>query len=706
MSEFPLLNYLKLFLLLSLLLSTQSKQLNAFSLQQVNRQLTLNTSTEEIQELVHKSKEVVKSNPREALELAQKAMALLDSQTDSSLFADVHYSMGKAYECLNDFSKAIQYMLVAVQHYGQMGDQRGLSNALNRMGVIYDFLGDYDKALTYYLQSLQILQGLDLPDLVIGAYNNIGLIYSSVSDEDKAFTNYRKAVQIAEKHNLKEELTFPLHNLGDLHAAKGQFDSALFYYQQSYLIDDSLQDLQGVGINLYSMADVYIQLKDVRKAESHLLEALDIHKSVDDKHSMSITYAILGKLYMLKDKEQKAITSAESALKYAQEINTKLEIQNAARILSDIYRQKNDFKLALQYTDLYNQYKDSLFNEAKRRELALLHLQQVEAEKDALVTENQFKAEVMGDQRALIESQTYLVIFISFGLIVCFIILSLLNNANRDKRIANQQLVQQKEEIEYNIKELRSLNTSINEQKNNLQKSNQIKDKLISIISHDFRSPLNSLEGILDLLAQGRISQEEMKIVARELRIKVSITTSLLDNLLNWAKNQMQGIKPNQEAFDVLGLVNETVDQLHLQAEKKGLHISSKVSCSEEIYADFEMTKLVLRNLLSNAIKFTSRGENIAIQTDMLGSYLKISVRDTGIGISEEKLKKLFSEEAQTSLGTSQEKGTGLGLMLCKDFVEKNGGKIEVSSKTGEGSTFSFTVPMAEKEALVAVKKK
>jgi signal transduction histidine kinase len=685
---------------------TQSKQLYAFPLQPVNEPSAFTFSAEEIQELIYESKEVVKSNPREALELAQKALDLLGSHSDSSLFADVQYSLGRAHECLNNYGKAIQYMLVAVQYYGQMGNQRGLSNALNRMGVIYDSLGDYDKALTYYLQSLQILKGLDLPDLVAGAYNNIGLIYSTIGEEEKAVINYSKAIEIAEHHNLKEELTYPLHNLGDLHAARGQFDSALFYYQQSYLLDDSLQDLQGVGINLYSMADVYIRLNDVLKAESHLLEALEIHQSVNDKLSMSVTYAILGKLYMLKDNEQKAIASAESALKYAQEINTKLEIQNAARILSDIYRQKNDFKLALQYTDLCNQYKDSLFNEAKSRELALLHLQQLEAEKDALVTENQFKAEVMGDQRALIESQTYLVIFISFGLIVSFIILSLLNNANRDKRIANQQLVQQKEEIEYNIKELKSLNTSIKEQKNNLQKSNQIKDKLISIISHDFRSPLNSLEGILDLLAQGRISQEEMKVVARELRIKVSITTSLLDNLLNWAKNQMQGIKPNPETFDVLDLVNETVDQLHLQAEKKGLHIKSEVSRSEEIYADFEMTKLVLRNLLSNAIKFTSRGENVSIQSDIAGSFMKISVSDTGIGIPEEMLKKLFSEEAQTSLGTSQEKGTGLGLMLCKDFVEKNGGMIEVSSKTGEGSTFSFTVPLAEKEVLVTVKKK
>lgn len=652
------------------------------------------TFTDSVRNFIQLSNDTLQGNPQIALNYALKAAELLPDTANEILQAELNRALGASYTEVGDYGKAITALRKSAKLFLSNQEQQKYAGSMNYLGVAYDYLGDYDEALNCYFASLNALDTSNACGLIF-AHNNIALIYMSDKAYVRAKASLLTAIQTAIHNQQEEYLTYPYHNLGDLYAMQLQLDSALHYYKLSYEIDLSQGDQEGLGINHQSMGEVYAQLGMPDRAFSHLEKALKIHESQADRLNMSTTLISFSELLYSTQQIDQAIATAKEALYYAKPIQAKLQIKDAAAILGKIYKEAGDYQQALHYNEMYYDHKDSLFNEAKSKKLALLRLKQSEAEKELLETDNELKKARMDDQQVLIEKQTYLVIFILFGLIICVIILVSLNNANRDRQLAYEYLSAQNNDIEQIITKLQNFNHDIEAQKKTLENSNKIKDKLISIISHDFRSPLNSLEGILDLMSQGRISSDEMKIIASDLRVKVNITTSLLDNLLNWAKNQMQGIKPDPKTFDIKKLVEETTNLVALQASNKGVEVNIEIDKSADVSADLEMIQLVLRNLLNNAIKFTNRGDQIIISAQQQANSVILSVKDTGIGMGEEQLNLIFTDAYNSRLGTSYEKGTGLGLMLCKDFVEKNGGKISVESKEGQGSNFFFTIPLA-----------
>ena len=652
------------------------------------------------------SKDTLNRAPYIALVLALEAQKMLEKVPDSLLLAESLYIEGQGHRLTDNFPSAVHSLKKSAVIYQKLDSLEKFAEVTNLIGTIYDNLGDYDEALKQYLLCLNALNDENLESRVY-VLNNIALIHLSGKNYEKAKSYLDEAIKTAKLNDLNESLTFPYHNLGDVYANQQKYDSALFYYNESYKIDVLNNDQEGVGINLKAMAQVYCDNGKLDQAKSHLEDALESLES-GNKLYLSATFTCLGEVYLKKNQFKNAIKFAEKGMVLGTKLQAKNEIKQAAEVLSQIYKKKGDFRNALQYTEMYGSYKDSLFNETKTLQLALLNLKQMESEKEFLKVDNELKSAKMDDQQMLIEKQTYTVIVVSFGLILCFLILVILTNANRDKKIANKQLVNQKKEIEKIISTLQSLNKDIGHQKEELEESNKIKDKLISIVSHDFRSPLNSLEGVLMLLADGHINKSETKSIARDLRLKVNITTNLLDNLLNWAKNQMQGINPIPEAFDISELIDETINLTELQAQNKGVDIKMALTIDpgQKVFGDYEMIKLVVRNLVSNAIKFTGKGGELLVQANREKDFLKVSVRDSGIGMTDGQLSNLFTNQAHSTLGTSYEKGSGLGLMLCKDFIEKNGGQLFVQSREGEGSTFSFTIPIHQEKFIPAPKKK
>ena len=235
----------------------------------------------------------------------------------------------------------------------------------------------------------------------------------------------------------------------------------------------------------------------------------------------------------------------------------------------------------------------------------------------------------------------------------------------------------------------------LKEQAEQLRSLNQLKDKLFSIIGHDLRSPLVSLMDILKLADEEDISEEEFKSFLPMLANNVGHTSELLENLLHWAKSQLQGETIHPVHFDLKTMVDHKMNLFGKKALEKGIHIQNKMQENTCILADQHMIELVLRNLLANAIKFCKKDDTITITAEADDKLTTVCVCDTGVGIPEKNLKKLFASETFTTQGTESEKGTGLGLLLCKDFVEKNHGEIWVESTLGKGSKFYFTVPNA-----------
>jgi len=225
-----------------------------------------------------------------------------------------------------------------------------------------------------------------------------------------------------------------------------------------------------------------------------------------------------------------------------------------------------------------------------------------------------------------------------------------------------------------------------------LQRQCELKDRLLSIIAHDVLSPLYSLKSLVSLLSNQKIDKNEFQRVIASLDSQVEHLHQFTENILNLTHNNSTEIKPTFEQLLLRPLAKETVGLLSPIAERKGVYIYLDVPDSTTVFADGEMLKLILRNLITNAIQFCYPNDSIYIQAKNKDEMVSISVCDTGRGISYENIPHLFKVSHQTTKGTNNEVGIALGLTLCKEFVEKMGGKISVTSAAEKGSCFEFTV--------------
>jgi signal transduction histidine kinase len=246
-------------------------------------------------------------------------------------------------------------------------------------------------------------------------------------------------------------------------------------------------------------------------------------------------------------------------------------------------------------------------------------------------------------------------------------------------------------------KQLKTSNAIIQSQNIQLQELNATKDKFFSIISHDVKGPLNSLSSFAGLLINhtDKLSKEDIQMLAKDLDKSLKNLFALLENLLEWSRSQTGNIEFKPEPFDLTTVLTENKALLEAQAANKKIQILQDVTDPFQIKAHRHSITTVVRNLLSNAIKFTPEGGTIMLSLVPNAGNVTVSIKDTGVGMSAEVMEKLFRIDTKHSTkGTSDEKGTGLGLILCKDFIEKNGGKLGVSSEINKGSTFYFTLPL------------
>lgn len=233
---------------------------------------------------------------------------------------------------------------------------------------------------------------------------------------------------------------------------------------------------------------------------------------------------------------------------------------------------------------------------------------------------------------------------------------------------------------------------SLRQQADQLEELNQLKNKLFSVISHDLRSPLSNLLQLITMLNEKKISPEEYHVFLPSVTQNLRYTSGLLENLLSWTRSQMNSIKIKSEWFDLQELIHESILLIEKQALDKGIILINDVKSKSFAFADKAMIELVLRNLLSNAIKFCHSGDHVNISAKVDLHEITVCVKDTGIGISKEDQQNLFSMNIFSKQGTAKEKGAGIGLVLCKDFIDKNNGRIWVQSEKGKGSTFCFSL--------------
>jgi len=239
-------------------------------------------------------------------------------------------------------------------------------------------------------------------------------------------------------------------------------------------------------------------------------------------------------------------------------------------------------------------------------------------------------------------------------------------------------------------------NIQITEQNKALEKVNEEKNRLFSIVSHDLKSPMDAINGYLLLISDDYLQGEEKAKIEAELIDQTKYTSDLLVNLLTWAKMQMEGITMNPVRVNMKELVEETMVDKMTIAARKDISLSVSVNEGIEVMTDKDMLQIVLRNLLKNALKFTPEGGEISVKVRRKNNVMELSVRDTGMGIPTDRRDQLFTLKTRSTYGTNKEKGTGLGLMMCKEFMDSQNGAIWFESKLGVGSVFYITLPVLQ----------
>lgn len=289
----------------------------------------------------------------------------------------------------------------------------------------------------------------------------------------------------------------------------------------------------------------------------------------------------------------------------------------------------------------------------------------------------------------------YILYFALLTLIVWTIIYYYTQQIRLQKKLLQRMVNEQTKDLIAKNQEILNKNEEISMQAESLENLNLTKDKIFSIISHDLRGPIHQVQQMLNLLEYTFITEGDFKSVLPDLKESVRYTVSLTDNLLHWARNQMEGVKVKPSTFDIHEIIEENFRLFRPLATRKNIALTNTFENHADVYADKDMIKLVIRNLVNNAIKFTDTTGNVEMGAHIKENYITVYIADTGKGIRKEDVSKILQKETFSTSGTQGERGVGLGLSLCQEFIEKNSGQLYIESELNKGSKFSFTIPIS-----------
>ncbi len=631
------------------------------------------------------------------LKYAKEAGELADKLSFTKGKAESLRLIGIYYEKKSDYLKALEYYKNSLEIFEELGNKKGISSCYNNIGIIYWYQGDYFRGLEYYQKSLKISEQLGDKKAISKCLNNIGLIYSYQSNYSKALEYYKKSLKLYEEIGDTSGISFSYNNIGIIYGSQGDYPKALEYFLKSLKIRESLGDKRGISYSYYNIGENYMFQGDYSYALKYFQKSLKINIEIGNKSMEALNYVGLGSLYLELKKPIKAYNYSKKAYTMAEEIKESELIKKSSEILAKSSEVLGLYKEAYKYHVVFKTMNDSLYNEENIQKIAGLEHQYI-YEKERQETElEQAKKDAIHAEEAK-RQKTVINAFI-LGLVMMTGLIIVILWSFTQKRKANRILAGQKQKIEDTNKELSQQKKEIQIFSRKLEIANQTKDKFFSIIAHDLKSPFNSILGFSDLLLENHKEYDEDK---REQLIKYIKGSSqsaynLLENLFKWALSQSGKIKFSPEKLDLKSIVNDVIAAAGGYAKNKEISILNNINFNEFVYVDENMIRTILRNMISNSIKFTHKSGKITISSSNQNDigFLKVTISDTGVGMDKNQINDLFCIDKNTSKkGTEGEKGTGLGLILCKEFVEKHGGKIWAESEEGKGSKFIFNIPM------------
>ncbi len=554
-----------------------------------------------------------------------------------------------------------------------------IAESENTLGICYYFIGTYDLALEHLLKAFSLRKNFNNISDIANTTNNIGLVYNKIGKLELALEYFLLSADKKKSIGDWDGLVRTYTNICDTYFILGNINESLKYQKEAEILSDKIKYLSGTAIVTNLAGNIYRRLKRYDEAIEYYNKSKNIYILKNEKNGIVQALNNIAEIKL----ELNDIKSAESALGEAQNLND--EIKSKERLITTFYllsilnEKKHNFDKALFYHKKYSELKDIVYNEQKSKQITELQLNyNLEGkEKQISLLKKEKTINTLAYDNELYQKNIYLIISVSLFVIGILFF------------IRTKQLNKVKHQLE-------GLNNSLNLQKNKSEELNKTKDTLLRIIAHDLRNPFNILIGFSDVIYQNwnELEEAEKKNLILDINEVAKNSHNLLENLLQWSISQTESINYNPINLNLLQIVEECLKHSQKFANFKSINIHVDIKNNIEIFSDKNIISTVIRNLLSNALKFTNSKGNIWIYSTEIDNFIELSVKDDGIGMNQETiLNKLTKVDFESTVGTSNEKGSGLGLVLSKELIEKNGGVFRIESKVNSGSTFSFTIP-------------
>ena len=568
----------------------------------------------------------------------------------------------------------------ALQHAQELANKGGFTaleaKTLNDQANEWGYLGRYAQSLKTYLEGIELAKVDDNKPMLSILYENVANVYADQKDYDEALEYYKLVKKI------NEELADPIFmaetnsNLASVYADMGELEYAMFHVNKSISTFEKEAILEWLAYAYEIKGKTYLKEGDFKWALYWYSQGELLQKKLHDDRGKIDLFNGIAEAYLGQEQDSLSEDYALRSMALAERIKYKDGQLKCAELLYRINKNNEDLLCALEYHEMYQSLFDTLSKNKSRMSMELLKTKtDYERQKEILIADN---------DKALAKQRRY----INLTLFIIFVIGLIAFLMFRSRKI-HQQL---------NV-ELNAQKDILEEREIQLKENSATKTKLFSIIGHDLRGPIGALQGLLNMFAQGDMSKDEFLDLIPKLRNDIEHISFTLNNLLSWGHTQMNGAITKPGLLMLETIVDDNLNLLSEQAAAKSIRMISNLSGNTHSWADENQIDIVLRNLISNAIKFTPDSGMITIGAKEFDKHWEISVRDTGVGMTEEVRDQLFSRNTHASTnGTHNEKGTGLGLSLCKEMIEKNQGRIWVESTPRKGSCFYFTLPKATKK--------
>ncbi len=586
----------------------------------------------------------------EALEIYKEGVALVSKEGDKDLEAGFYMSMSDIYNKITDYASAIDVCEKAIQLFGELKDQGGQASIYNNLSGTYIQLKDYTTAYKYATKALTMFEAEGPMSRGVGS---IKLVIANIllnADETS------------------------LSKIGA--SGKNRFQRVIKLMKESIPIAEFNKDLGLKSEMLIAMGVSFEKLNQMADATRAYELSLAVALEGPDLNVLAATYSTVGRFFHRQQNNRKGVNYLHRALAMSTQFGL-LEVEReAAESLSSFYERQKQMDSAFYYYKRFSNVENQIFNKEKENEFTRKKLKL-----DFSIKEKEYAVEQEKINQQLAEKK----LEISFK-----------NKIEWLMGILTIVVITAAWFFYKSKKKTQELNATIEAQRQSLSELVQVKDKIFSILTHDMRSPVNSLISFVYLLENDEINKDQLTQYAKELGNTLRGTSALMENLLNWAGTQLQGFDTHIEPIPLHAVVQDILTSFSATLKQKNIQIENSINENDGVLADKNLLALVIRNLISNALKFSYAGKTIWLSMKQHENELTICIADEGMGMSAEAMEQINQDTSSTMIstyGTNKEKGTGLGLMLCKSFLSMMSGTLSATTNQPQGTIMLIHLP-------------